>query len=99
MLSKMDDEYRDARAQLIAADRSLRVDALALEHATEAEKRADAIVRKIRAQENETVWGPDAPPIPGSMHIFPGMQFLTGTSASPVSPTDSDIDPNQLGRR
>ncbi|KAI0748685.1 Metallo-dependent hydrolase [Daedaleopsis nitida] len=81
----MDDGYLDARARLIAEDRSLRVDAFALEQATDAEKRADAIVRKIRAQENETVWGPDAPPIPGSMHIFPGMQFLTGISASPLS--------------
>ncbi|RPD64538.1 Metallo-dependent hydrolase [Lentinus tigrinus ALCF2SS1-7] len=73
----MNNEYIRERERLIAEDRSRRVDALALAQATDAEKRADEIVRRIRSEENETVWGPDAPPIPGSMHVFPGMGFLT----------------------
>ncbi|PIL24470.1 hypothetical protein GSI_14224 [Ganoderma sinense ZZ0214-1] len=73
----MDAEYVAERERLIAEDRQWRVDALALGQATEAERKADEIVRKLRAQENETVWGPNAPPIPGSLHLFPGMGFLT----------------------
>ncbi|EJF66293.1 Metallo-dependent hydrolase [Dichomitus squalens] len=73
----MDAHYLAERDRLIAEDRSLRVDALALDQATDAEKKADAIVRKLRALENETVWGPNAPPPPGSLHVFPGMSFLT----------------------
>ena len=80
-LFSMDDEYIRERERLIAEDRGRRVDALALAQATDIERRADEIVRRIRTEENKTVWGPDAPPIPGSMHIFPGMGFLTGTWA------------------
>ena len=74
----MDDDYLETRQRLIAEDRSLRVDAHALANATDAERSADAIVRAIRAEENVSVWGPDAPTIPGSVHVFPGMGFLTG---------------------
>ncbi|KAM5538028.1 hypothetical protein V8D89_008225 [Ganoderma adspersum] len=73
----MDAEYLAERERLIAEDRQLRVDALAQAQATDAERKADEIVRKLRAEENETVWGPNAPPIPGSLHLFPGMGFLT----------------------
>lgn len=73
----MDAEYLAERERLIAEDRQWRVDALALGQATDAERKADEIVRKLRAEENETVWGPNAPPIPGSLHLFPGMGFLT----------------------
>ena len=78
----MDAEYLAQRERLIAEDRQLRVDALASVQATDAEKKADEIVRKLRAEENETVWGPNAPPIPGSLHLFPGMGFLTGPPCS-----------------
>ena len=80
-LYSMDDEYIRERQRLIAEDRGRRVDALALAQATNVERQADEIVRRIRTKENKTVWGPDAPTIPGSMHVFPGMGFLTGTSA------------------
>ncbi|KAI0695870.1 Metallo-dependent hydrolase [Cerioporus squamosus] len=73
----MDDEYIRERERLIAEDRGRRVDALAFARATDVEKRADEIVRRIRTEENDSVWGPNAPPIPGSMHVFPGMGFLT----------------------
>lgn len=79
----MDAEYLAERERLIAEDRQWRVDALAPGEVTDEERKADEIVRKIRAQENETVWGPNAPPIPGSLHLFPGMGFLTGASCSP----------------
>ena len=86
----MDPEYLAERERLIAEDRRLRVDAFALDQATDAERKADETVRKLRALENETVWGPNAPPIPGSLHVFPGMSFLTGQcndwSYSPYEP-------------
>ena len=74
----MDAKYLEEREQLIAQDRALRVDAHALTQASEAEKKAEEIVRRIRAKENESVWGPNAPEIPGATHVFPGMAFLTG---------------------
>ena len=82
----MDAEYLAERERLIAEDRQLRVDALALAQATDAERKADEIVRKLRTEENETVWGPNAPPIPGSLHLFPGMGFFTGAPCSGASP-------------
>ncbi|KAH9848879.1 Metallo-dependent hydrolase [Lenzites betulinus] len=71
------EEYLRERERLIAEDRSRRVDASAFGSAGDEERKADEIVRRIRTEENEIVWGPDAPPIPGSMHVFPGMEFLT----------------------
>ena len=76
----MEAQYLEERAHFIAADRALRVDAHAHANATEKEKRAEAIVRGVRARENVSVWGPGAPPIPDAMHVFPGMSFLTGMS-------------------
>ena len=66
-------EYNEKRRELIADDRSLRLDSQRKYSATELE--ADRIVRSIRAQEAETVWSADYPDIP---HPFPGMEFLTG---------------------
>lgn len=72
------EEYLHARERLIAEDRFLRVDADALGAASHTEKQADEILRRIRAEEHETVWGRTAPEIPGAAHVFPGMEFLTG---------------------
>ena len=66
-------EYNEKRRELIADDRSLRLDSQHKYSATELE--ADRIVRSIRAQEAEAVWSADYPDIP---HPFPGMEFLTG---------------------
>ncbi|KAH9928471.1 Metallo-dependent hydrolase [Epithele typhae] len=77
----MDAKYLEDRERLIAEDRALRIDTLALAQATDIEKRAEDIVRQIRADENERVWGPNAPELPGAQHIFPGMAFLTGSES------------------
>ena len=74
----MDTEYLEARERFIAEDRALRIDAQAFAQATDAERKAESIVRTVRASENVSVWGPGAPAIPGAMHVFPGMAFLTG---------------------
>lgn len=72
------EEYLRERELLIAEDRSLRVDADAFQAASDIEKKATEILRRIRAEEHETVWGRAAPEIPGAAHVFPGMEFLTG---------------------
>ena len=74
----MDSEYLEARERFIAEDRALRIDAQAFAQATDAERKADNIVRAVRASENASVWEPGAPAIPGAMHVFPGMAFLIG---------------------
>ncbi|KAH7908872.1 Metallo-dependent hydrolase [Hygrophoropsis aurantiaca] len=69
------DEYSTNRAALIAEDRALRVDhARAATHTT-AELQADAIVRRIRKEEEEAIWAKEHDDVP---HPFPGMEFLTG---------------------
>ncbi|KAF5380946.1 hypothetical protein D9615_004143 [Tricholomella constricta] len=65
--------HRQARATLIDEDRSLRRDRL--ERASDAEVKADHLVREIRAAEAATIWQQEHPSIP---HPFPGMEFLTG---------------------
>ncbi|KAG6862093.1 hypothetical protein C0995_007223 [Termitomyces sp. Mi166 len=64
--------YNSNRAALIDADRSLRRDR---QQRTEAEVRADGIVRAIRTEEASTIWRQEHASIP---HPFPGMEFLTG---------------------
>ncbi|KAG6334773.1 hypothetical protein ID866_4325 [Astraeus odoratus] len=49
------EQYRQQRAALLQADRSLRIDHARTASALEVE--ADRIVRRIRAEENSTVWG------------------------------------------
>ncbi|KAI0780415.1 Metallo-dependent hydrolase [Trametes elegans] len=71
------DEYLRERDAFITEDRSRRLDARAFASASEDERNADGTLRRIRAEENRTIWGSDAPAIAGSLHTFPGMQFLT----------------------
>ncbi|OJT14101.1 Adenosine deaminase CECR1-A [Trametes pubescens] len=71
------EEYLREHELLIAEDRSHRVDADAFGVASDTEKQADQILRRIRAEEHETVWSRAAPEIPGAAHVFPGMEFLT----------------------
>jgi adenosine deaminase CECR1 len=71
------DLYLEQRTQLIREDRALRVDATKLEQLTPAETQAEHIVRKIRKEENISVWGGEHDDIP---HPFPGMEFLTARS-------------------
>jgi adenosine deaminase CECR1 len=50
------EDYMKAREQLIASERALRSDSKRVASASDLERRADAIVRKIRAHEAKTIW-------------------------------------------
>jgi adenosine deaminase CECR1 len=67
-------DYFSRRAALIREDRSLRRENVLLRSLTEKESRADEIVRRIRKEEEVSVWGVEHDEFP---HIFPGMEFLT----------------------
>lgn len=83
--------YWTQREQLILEDRALRVDAVRVQNLSDVEKKADQVVRTIRACEATSVWGAGAKSIldysPGdsSPNLFPGMAFLTGVSNLPIS--------------
>ncbi len=72
------DDYLEQRSRLISEDRGRRRDLLTLETRTMLEKEADEIVRRIRAEEAESIWKEELTDAP---HPFPGMEFLTGLSA------------------
>jgi adenosine deaminase CECR1 len=63
------------RKQLIAKDRSLRVDARVSFGDDDIRKRAEEIVRRVEDAEKTKIWDQDHE---GIMHVFPGMEFLTG---------------------
>jgi len=65
--------YQEARVALIHEDRCLRRDTQ-MKH-SDAEVKADQIIREIRSMEASTIWMQDHDSIP---HPFPGMEFLTG---------------------
>jgi adenosine deaminase CECR1 len=67
--------YREKRATLIVQDRSLRRENLRVKAFTLNETKADEILRRIRADEEATIWKEEHASIP---HPFPGMEFLTG---------------------
>jgi adenosine deaminase CECR1 len=67
--------YKEARAALIHEDRYLRRDTQ-IKH-SDAEVKADQIIRDIRTAEASTIWMQEHESIP---HPFPGMEFLTGPS-------------------
>ncbi|KAH7926643.1 Metallo-dependent hydrolase [Leucogyrophana mollusca] len=69
------EEYNVKRAALIAEDRALRIDHARASNHTATEIQADAIVRRIRKEEAETIWAEEHDDVP---HPFPGMEFLTG---------------------
>lgn len=74
-------DHLKLRQQLIAEDRANRLDQDNLHEFGEHHARADAIVRRIRAEEAISVWGPDNHAFHGegdATHLFPGMAFLTG---------------------
>lgn len=68
--------YQEARAALIQEDRCLRRDTL-VQH-SDAEMKADQIIRDIRTSEASTIWMQQHESI---LHPFPGMEFLTGMSS------------------
>jgi hypothetical protein len=67
-------DYFSRRAALIQEDRSLRRENTLLRSLTEKESIAEEKVRRIRAEEEVSVWGIEHEEFP---HIFPGMEFLT----------------------
>ena len=68
--------YQEERAALIWEDRCLRRDTL-VKH-SDAEVKADQIIRDIRTAEASTIWMQEHESI---LHPFPGMEFLTGPSS------------------
>ncbi|KAF7778536.1 hypothetical protein Agabi119p4_2881 [Agaricus bisporus var. burnettii] len=68
-------EYFEERDKLIGIDRALRRDSSYIQSRSALEKEADEIVRRIRAEEAESIWKEDHLDVP---HPFPGMEFLTG---------------------
>lgn len=74
--------YIAKRSALIAQDRARRVD-YGKEYSS-IEEDADLIVRKIRAEEDVSVWGQGEEstsiyrPNGDAPRLFPGMEFLTG---------------------
>ena len=70
------EDYQAERDALIKADRALRVDHIRPN--TILESRADQIVRRIRADDAESIWSVQQDDVP---HPFPGMEFLTGMCA------------------
>lgn len=67
--------YQEKRATLIVRDRSLRRENLRVKALTLNEIKADEVLRRIRADEEATIWKEEHASIP---HPFPGMEFLTG---------------------
>jgi len=67
------EDYQAERDALIKTDRALRVDHILPN--TISERQADQIVRRIRADDAESIWNVQQGEVP---HPFPGMEFLTG---------------------
>ena len=70
------EEYLAKREDLILQDRAKRVDQNASRKLSSEERQADEIIRRIRKEEGETIWGKEQ--LQGSEQLFPGMEFLTG---------------------
>lgn len=70
-------DYFTRRAALIQEDKHLRRENNLLQSLTKNELAADKIIRHIRAEEAASVWGAENTEFP---LLFPGMEFLTGTS-------------------
>ncbi|KAI0351477.1 Metallo-dependent hydrolase [Trametes cingulata] len=73
------EDYRRKREQLISEDRALRPDYSSARALASDEKKADEILRGIRATEAQSVWNGKRPVkhIHGPQQMFPGMEFLT----------------------
>ena len=72
--------YLAARHNLILEDRGKRADHRRVSSPAEDERKADEILRRLRAEEAHTVWGAHIAVnhTHGSQQLFPGMEFLTG---------------------
>ena len=76
--------YLATRATLIAQDRSLRRDHREdIRPISRNERKADQIIRALRAHEAKTLWGiADEACEDKASHLFPGMGFLTSESST-----------------
>ena len=72
------EDYLKTREHFITEERSLRRDRIRLENVTADERRADEIIRAIKAEEEKTVWSVEHEGVPNT---FPGMAFLSGDYA------------------
>ncbi len=70
------EEYLAKRQSLIIEDHAKRVDRNTAYKLSPEEHRADEILKRIRKEEGETLWGKEQ--LHGSEQLFPGMEFLTG---------------------
>lgn len=70
------EEYLAKRQSLIIEDQAKRVDRNTAYKLSPEEHRADEILKRIRKEEGETLWGKEQ--LHGSEQLFPGMEFLTG---------------------
>ena len=70
------EEYLRKRQKLIIEDRAQRVDQNTTYKLSSEEHRADEILRRIRKEEGESIWGKEQ--LHASEQPFPGMEFLTG---------------------
>lgn len=73
-------QYEQAREALIRSDLAMRRDRAMVDNSLSDSyaAKADAVLRRIRQEEADTVWKQEYPNIP---HPFPGMEFLTGMFA------------------
>ncbi|KAM5538015.1 hypothetical protein V8D89_008212 [Ganoderma adspersum] len=69
------EEYLNKRQKLIIEDRAQRVDQNTAYKLSPEEHRADEILKRIRKEEGETIWGKEQ--LHASEQPFPGMEFLT----------------------
>ena len=65
------EKYNQDRAALIASERALRFDAVAIASASANETRAAEIVRKLKTREAEEIWNAESEQL-----MYPGMEFL-----------------------
>lgn len=65
------EKYKEDRATLIASERALRFDAVAIASASENETRAAEIVHKLKTREAKDIWNAKK-----EQFMYPGMEFL-----------------------
>lgn len=66
------EKHKESRANLITSERALRFDAAAIASASENEKRAAEIVRRLKTREAQEIWNANEEQL-----MYPGMEFLS----------------------
>lgn len=73
--------YMSDRADLLSKERARRRDFTYKANFSSIEKQAEAVIRRLRTEEANTIWNANHEDIP---HVFPGMEFLTGKLSYPM---------------